>query len=219
MRVQTAQQSESGRRVGGRRVIGVLGALLLWATVLPGGVLAEDAKPLGVDAALAVGYGFSFGDTLGGTEPLGLGLGLIGGVPLGEFYAGGRFMYYFGGSAELPTGNFSMESWQLAAELGYLLDLSDDLRLRPGVVFGAAIQTQTGPTPVAGPGVGAIAGSGDDTAAVTYLAPGAALQWTLGDLMPAPAPLYLGTDARFSFQLGNRTRPALELLATIGAHL
>ena len=175
----------------------------------------------GAEFALALGYGGLFSDTLGNTNPLGMGIGLTGGAefgqdsPVANIYIGGRALYYAGDSEELPTGTFGMNSWLLAVDVAYGIDVYEGVRVRPGLAGGIMLQRQDGPVPFAGYGVGAIAGSGKSDHYVTYLAPGASARW----LVPDVPYLFVGADARFSLQLGDSDRPGAEFFALVGAKI
>jgi len=123
--------------------------------------MERSAHALGpVDVEVAAKGGFAT-SPLSGTDagnPLGLGLGGRAGIVLDEsFYLGGSVLYYFTGSEnELVTSNaggstlthttqsVSTQVLMYGAEMGYGIDLTDFLTLRPQVGFGDATFSQSG---------------------------------------------------------------------------
>lgn len=185
----------------------------------PGGVAdgAAGGSRRGIQLGALVGYGLVFDDNVGSVNPLGLGLGALGGAHVGPLYVGGRLLFYLGGGSDLPTGRLSMSEWLLAAEAGYPLDVGDLLTLRPGLVLGAAFFSQDGPTrSSAGPYIG---GTADEARVRLLLAPGASLLLPLGRVSPALAPLYAGLDLRVGLYLGDPTSGSLEASLIVGAEL
>jgi hypothetical protein len=176
---------------------------------------AESGK--GIQLGALVGYGLVFDDNVGSVNPLGLGLGALGGAHVGPLYVGGRLLFYLGGGSDLPTGRLSMSEWLLAAEGGYPLELGDLMTLRPGLVVGAAFFSQDGPTrSSAGP---YIAGTADGARARLYVAPGASLLLPFGRVSPDLALLYAGLDARIGLYIGDPTSGSIESSLVVGVEL
>ncbi len=155
-----------------------------------------------------LGVGFTFDHLVGKVDPLGFGLGLRGGYNFDKIFIGGRFMYYFGDSSALPTGNLAMKSWLIAAEGGYDLALGR-FTLRPGIALGVVSRIIDGPPAFIGGGLGAIPNSSSDTQVGLYVAPGVSL------ILPLDR-FFIGADARLHFAFGDRVSGGLELLANGG---
>jgi len=153
---------------------------------------AGPGKPISV--ALLLGYGISLEDF----NPWGLGFGLRGGYNLDKIFLGARFVYYLGGTEELPDGfgntiEIDYNLWELGIEGGYDLDVASGFIVRPGVGLGLA---------------GFSAGDASETE--VYFAFGAS---GLYDVAPD---IFVGADARFQFVLADESAKALILLATGG---
>jgi hypothetical protein len=147
---------------------------------------------------LLIGYGISIEDV----NPWGFGFGLGGGYNIGDFFVGGRFVYYLGetytqtrasfGIGGGGTEDISTNLWEFAAEVGYDIHLGA-LVLRPGLGLGFA-------------GVSA----GDASEVHAQLAPGVAILYGVSDTM------YLGLDARFQAIFTELGINGIPLLATLG---
>jgi hypothetical protein len=111
--------------------------------------VTRDAKALGpidVEAAAKVGYGTNpFGG--GYPNPLGLGLGVRGGVSLLGFYGGLGLMYYVGGNATTSDHNYrSVNSVLYGIEAGYGAKFFDLVTLRGQLGLGNFTMNQSGTT-------------------------------------------------------------------------
>jgi hypothetical protein len=136
------------------------------------------AKGLGIGALL--GYGLSLES---GANIWSAGFGLQGNYDTGVFVIGARFVYYIGGSEEIPkidvfqvvtgTEKVTANVWELGLDVGFDIDLSPELALRPGVGIGFASVAV-----------------GNSSNVYGAFSPGAAL---LYDVSPS---FYLGLDAR-----------------------
>jgi len=118
---------------------------------------ARALGPFDVEVAARGGFATS---PLSGTDPgnpLGLGLGGRAGIVFDEsFYLGGSVVYYFtgnenelnttvsGGSIAHTTQSVTTRVLMYGAEMGYGIDLTDFLTLRPQVGFGDATFSQSG---------------------------------------------------------------------------
>jgi hypothetical protein len=142
---------------------------------------AHALGPFDVEVAARGGFATS---PLSGTNagnPLGFGVGGRAGIVLDEtFYLGGSILYYFtgnenelstsvaGSSLASTTQSVSTRVLMYGAEMGYGIDLTDFLTLRPQVGFGDATFSQSG------------AGASTTT---WYLEPGVAGLLPLGKLL------------------------------------
>jgi hypothetical protein len=86
------------------------------------------------------GYG---SDTSESNNRWGFGLGARAGYNFERLYVGARFVYHFGDSylvkvSDARTVERDMSIWELGAEVGYDIPLSDELRLRPSMLLGIA---------------------------------------------------------------------------------
>jgi hypothetical protein len=70
-----------------------------------------------------------------GPNPLGLGFGARAGIDLFGFYGGASFMYYLGGSQDIPGGTQSATSTLYGVEVGYNIGIPL-ISLRPQVGIG-----------------------------------------------------------------------------------
>lgn len=118
-------------------------AALCAAVSFPATAHAEPPRTAG---ALQLGGGFRYGVDLKDSEPdpWGVGLGLELGYTLeSAVYVGGVFDYFFGQqvSYELPgrSREVSANLWQVAAEGGYDIQLSDGVLVRPKLGLGVAM--------------------------------------------------------------------------------
>lgn len=179
---------------------------------------AFDARAgRGIELGGVAGFGWSFDDTVGAVNPLGLGLGLRGGAHIGRLYLGARAHAYLGGRSELPTGRLDMSQWLLAAEAGYDFDWGRWLVVRPGLLLGVAFFTQDGPSRSI-PG-GYIGGTQDDTYGRLYIAPGASLMWPLAQVSRDLSMLYVGLDLRLGLFVGEPTSVGIESGLNVGVAL
>lgn len=182
----------------------------------------EDTAPPPVagDAGLHVGalfgFGLSFDDNVGSINSLGFGIGVRGDYRLLDRLAvGGRFLYYFGGSAALPTGQVSMSSWILAAEVSHVLPASG-LLVQPGVAIGLSGLALDGRV-AADTGNGFIPGSEDRSEIGFYLGPGATVVLPFAVLDRDLDPFYVAADGRIGLVFRDSLSGSLELLAHVGA--
>lgn len=172
----------------------------------------------GIQVGALVGLGLSFDNHVGAINPLGVGLGVIGGGHMDALYLGGRAHVYLGDSSELPTGRITAGGWLLAAEAGYEIDLARVLELRPGLLAGLAFFSQDGP-PRSIPS-GYIAGSQDRSSTRLYVAPGATLLLPGARLSPALRFFYAGLDLRLGlFLFGAAASAGLESSLIVGVEL
>lgn len=156
------------------------------------------AKGLGIGALL--GYGISL-ET--GANIWSAGFGLQGNYDTGVFVIGARFVYYIGGSEEIPkidvfqvvTGSETVTAnlWELSVDLGFDIDLSPAVTLRPGLGIGFASVAVGNTSNVFG-----------------AFSPGAAL---LYDVSPS---FYIGLDARLQIVTATQTAKGLVFLGAIG---
>lgn len=167
--------------------------------------------------AALVGVGASFDDTVAGVNPLGFGFGVRGDYRiLPSWSLGARLVYFVGGSVELPTHDVAMQSWLIAAEGAYVLDL-DPLIVQPGLALGLYVRETnhrgyapfitSDPTSTAPP---------DRTRLFVYLAPGLNVTLPLATATPALAPLTLGADVRLDLGLGKQVTGSIQLLGQLG---
>jgi hypothetical protein len=170
-----------------------------------------------IQAALMLGIGATLNDTTGSINPLGFGFGIRGSYRiLPDVAIGGRFLYFIGGSAALPTGEISMSSWQLAVEAAYIVPITDTIDLEPGIVLGMNVLTVHGPSAafLEGEGTGFVPGSTDKTEAALYLAPGAAIRIPIN--IPDVENFFVGGDARLGLQFRESVGTSIELMGQAG---
>lgn len=156
------------------------------------------AKGLGIGALL--GYGISLES---GANIWSAGFGLQGNYDTGVFVIGARFVYYIGGSEDIPkidvfqvvtgTETVTANLWELGLDLGFDIDLSPAATLRPGLGIGFASLAVGNTSNVFG-----------------AFSPGAAL---LYDVSPS---FYIGLDARLQIVTATQTAKGLVFLAAIG---
>jgi len=176
------------------------------------GSSGSPSRPL-ISLGLLAGAGFALDDTIGNVNAEGFGIGAQAGVNLDAFFLGARFLYYFGGSDPLPTGEISMSTWLAGAEGGYDFKLAE-LILRPSLVLGVVARSVGQPPTFTSASTGGfIGGSGQSSPQwAFYAAPGATL------LLPISL-LYVGADFRVPLAIGDRTYVAMDILGTIGVRL
>jgi hypothetical protein len=182
------------------------------------GIDAVRVEPK-IQAAILLGVGASFDDTPGSVNPLGFGFGLRGSYRFlpdyPEFSAGGRFLYYVGGSGPIPNGEVAMSSWILAAEGTYVFPLAGVL-LEPGLALGLSGRAIEARTPLADAEGGFVPGSQNRTDVGFYLAPGVAVCLPLSLMFPDLEQFFIGADARLGMVLGHGVSGSFELLAQGG---
>jgi len=168
-------------------------------------------------AAALLGIGATFDNTVAGVNPLGFGFGVRGDYRIHPMFSvGARLLYFVGGSVELPTLDVVMQSWLLAAEGAYVLDL-DPLTIQPGVALGLFVRETNyrgyapfiteDPTSVSQP---------DTTRLFFYIAPGLNVSLPLALASPALAPLTVGADVRLDVGFGRRVTSSIQLLGQVG---
>lgn len=117
----------------------VLGAVVLGSWLAP--AEAQALEPPRTAGVLQFGAGFRYGIGLDDWEPdpWRTGLGLELGYTLPQaIYVGAVFDYFFGSTATVGGVDFSANLWQLAAEGGYDLQLSEAVLVRPKLALGMA---------------------------------------------------------------------------------
>jgi hypothetical protein len=160
------------------------------------------AKGLGIGALL--GYGLSLES---GANIWSAGFGLQGNYDTGVFVIGLRFVYYIGGSEEVPqidafqvvtgTETVSANIWELSLDLGFDIDLSPAVTLRPGLGIGFASASGNGNSNLYG-----------------AFSPGAAL------LYDVSSGFYIGLDARLQVVTAQpQVAKGLIFLAAFGLHV
>ena len=160
---------------------------------------ADDGKKA-ISVALLLGYGVSLED---GGNPWGFGFGARGGYNLDQVYLGARFVFYLGESVTVPNllggaaSETSVNIWELGVEVGYDVDLSKGLTLRPELGLGIANSSTS---------FNGFSTSSTDL----FLAPGASLLFDVAE------DIFLGVDVRFQFILASATIKGIPLLATGG---
>jgi len=156
---------------------------------------SRDAHALGpVDLELGAKAGVGTNPSSGDANPLGFGLGARGGVSIIGLYGGVNFMYYTGGSQDLPAGagKISYHATQLGLEAGFGIKLVEVLTIRPQVGFGSL--TFSSSTEGGGQTVDASTG-------YFYLEPGVVGMVSLGTL-------FVGADANLMLIPGVDTGPS-----------
>lgn len=161
--------------------------------------------------------GATFDNTVAGVNPLGFGFGVRGDYRvLPQWAIGARMLYFVGGSVELPSDDVAMQSWLLAAEAAYALEL-DPVSIEPGLAMGLYVRetnyrgyasfTDTDTPTLSIP---------DSTRLFFYLAPGVNVSVPLAVASPALAPLSLGADVRLDLAFGKRVTSNIQLLLQVG---
>ena len=165
-----------------------------------------------------LGVGASFDDTIGSVNPLGFGFGIRGSYRFlpdyPEFQLGGRFLYFVGGSAQIPNGDVSMSTWLLAAEATYVFPVAG-LFIEPGLAFGLSARSLQGSTPFIDQG-GFVPGSDPRTDVGFYLAPGAAVCIPLSLMAPELALWFIGADLRLEMVFGEGFSGSISAMAQGG---
>jgi hypothetical protein len=166
-----------------------------------------------IQASVMLGLGATFDHTLGGVNPLGFGFGVRGAYRLLEqLVVGGRVLYFVGGSSELPNGEISMQSWLIAAEAAYPLEL-DGVEFQFGLALGVMVRDIDGrPGFIGETGAGFVPGSQDQTQAGLYFAPGANVLFPLSIVSRELEMLFLGGDTRFDLVFGSGVSANVQLL-------
>lgn len=160
------------------------------------------AKGLGIGGL--IGYGLSLES---GANLWSAGFGLQGNYDLGVFVIGLRFVYYIGGSEEVPkidvfqvqtgTETVSANIWELSLDLGFDIDLSKAATLRPGVGIGFAS-----------------ASGGSSSKLYGAFSPGVALLYDVSESF------YIGLDARLQVVTAQpQAQKGLIFLGAIGLHV
>jgi hypothetical protein len=186
------------------------------APAADGGGHAQRPSELWSASAL-LGVGATFDNTVAGVNPLGFGFGVRGDYRiLPSWSLGARLLYFVGGSVELPTHDVVMQSWLLAAEGAYVLDV-DPLTIQPGLALGLYVREKNyrgfapfitdDPTGITLP---------DTTRFFFYLAPGLNITLPLSVAAPALAPLTVGADVRLDVGFGRRVTGSIQLLGQVG---
>lgn len=180
------------------------------------GVPPEPPPP--IQAALLLGLGASLDDTTASVNPLGFGFGVRGSyLLLPELVVGARFVYFLGGSAVLPTGELSMSSWLLAAEVAYVVPITDIIEIEPGFLLGlnALSVSGNGRAFLEGMGSGFVPGSADDTDHALYFAPGVALRVPIEPIRDFKG-LFVGADARLGLMFRHVVGTSIEIMGQGG---
>lgn len=168
-------------------------------------------------AGALLGVGATFDKTVAGVNPLGFGFGVRGDYRIHPSWSlGARLLYFVGGSVELPIHDVVMQSWLIAAEGAYVLDLAP-ITLQPGIALGLyARETNyrgyapfitSDPTSIAPP---------DTTRLFLYVAPGLNVSMPLSVASPALSPLTVGADVRLDLGFGRRVTGSIQLLGQLG---
>jgi hypothetical protein len=181
------------------------------------GIAAPAAQTTELWSAALVGVGATFDNTVAGVNPLGFGFGIRGDYRIRpEWSLGARLLYFVGGSVELPTHDVVTQSWLLAAEGAYVLNL-DPLTIQPGIALGMYVRETNyrgfatfiteDPTSLTQP---------DTTRLFFYLAPGLNVSLPLALAAATLAPLTVGADMRLDVAFGRRVTSNIQLLGQVG---
>ena len=167
-------------------------------------------------AAALAGVGVTFDNTVAGVNPLGFGFGVRADYRvLPRWSVGARMLYFVGGSVELPTSDVASQSWLLAGELAYVIEL-DHIAIQPGIAFGLHVRETDyrgfagvigGPEMLIPP---------DSTRFGLYVAPGVNVQVPLGLASVALEPLIAGVDMRLDLAFGKSVTCNVQLLVLAG---
>jgi hypothetical protein len=181
----------------------------------PGSDFLPEAEPK-IQAAIMLGVGASFDDTPGSVNPMGFAFGLRGSyrfIPeVPELAVGGRFLYFVGGSASLPTGEIAMSSWLLAAEAAYVFPVAH-MYLEPGLALGLSGRSIESRLLVAdNEEPGFVPGSNDHSEVGFYVAPGLAWCVPLSLMSPDLDQFFVGADVRLGMVFGDGVSGSLELM-------
>jgi hypothetical protein len=182
----------------------------------PGAVPPRELGPP-IQAALMLGIGATLNDTAGSINPLGFGFGLRGSYRLTrDFVLGGRFLYYVGGDARLPTGEISMSSWQLAVEAAYVVPIGERIQLEPGVLFGFNVLSVSGTDApfLENEKSTFVPGTSESVKAALYFAPGAAIRFPIA--ISDVDDFFVGADFRLGFQFRDVVGTSIELMGQAG---
>lgn len=176
----------------------MLSGLALLAVAAPS--FAEPAT----SGSLQLGVGFRYGVELnkGDSNPWATGLGVNAGytLPVIPIYLGGNIEYFFGNTLESPGFQYKARLWQIQAEGGYDIGLTDFFVLRPKLGLGPATVTTKECTGGA---------CNSDTKAYMSVAPGLTL-------MVFTPVLRLSFDGRYEFVLADETAKAFIFSFGIG---
>ncbi len=144
---------------------------------------AHALGPVGVEAGAQVGVGTNPDSNQ--ANPLGVGLGLRGGVTLfGGLYGGVKIMDYLGSSQDVPGGTFKYHSLQYGIDAGWGFKILL-LTIRPQIGVGNINLTGTAD----GSALGVSASASSSTSSL-YLEPGVTALISLGLL-------YIGADVNY----------------------
>lgn len=172
----------------------------LLAVAVPATAAQADTLP-SLYAGLVGGYTASSGLDEGDPDPMGVALGLRGGltIPTTDIYVGALFLYHVGASVDVPGGEISNSSYMLGAEAGYELGLGP-LVLRPSLGIGtlqSSVSVDGTDASIEVDGEGAL-----------YVSPGAALMLKLG--------LLVGAEVRYNLVANDNVPDSLSILGTVG---
>lgn len=179
-----------------------------WAGLFSGLAAACVALPAfaepATSGALQLGLGFRYGVEMnqGDANPWATGLGINGGytLPAIPIYLGGNIEYFFGNKLTTPGFESKSRLWQIHAEGGYDIELTDMFVLRPKLGLGPA--TVTGEACAFGTCF-------SDTKTYMSVAPGATF-------MVFTPVIRLSFDARYELVLADETAKAFIFSAGIG---
>jgi hypothetical protein len=123
-------------------------------------------------------------------------------------------LYFVGGSVELPSDDVAMQSWLLAAEAAYALEL-DPVSIEPGLALGLYVR-ETNYRGYASFTDEPTFSVPDSTRLFFYLAPGVNVSVPLSVVTPALAPLTVGADVRLDLAFGKHVTSNIQLLLQVG---
>jgi hypothetical protein len=180
---------------------------------------ASALGPIGIEAGAKVGVGSSPIDapsaTVSGTSvspinPLGLGLGVRGGIVVSGFYGGVSAMYYLGGSQDVAGGSISAHTTMYGLEAGYGLSLLGLVTVRPQVGLGnATFSSSVDSSVLSGAALGSVGASQSNL----YIEPGVTGLVSLGLL-------YAGADINALFFPGlDNSKTAVTIHGQLGIQL
>lgn len=177
---------------------GMLSGLAALAVAAP--CFAEPAT----SGSLQLGLGFRYGMELneGNANPWGSGLGFNGGytLPVIPIYLGGNIEYFFGNTVQGTGFELKSRLWQIHAEGGYDIGLTDFFVLRPKLGLGPATLTQKSCL---------LGACNSDSKAYMSVAPGLTL------MIFTPV-IRLSFDGRYEFVLADETAKAFIFSFGIG---
>jgi hypothetical protein len=153
---------------------------------------AHALGPVDVEIGAKIGGATS---VISGVNPLGFGLGGRAGVVLFDhLYGGINLVYYFGGSATVPSGALGEPSYDLSGhtlvygvEAGWGFKVLDILTIRPQVGLGNATISETISCPGSGQACG-VSNIGESSLSSLYVEPGVTVLVALGTF-------FVGADA------------------------